>query len=114
MKKEEKIRKNRHFRIVYSRGKSFSDEILVAYVSKNKKNINRVGVSVSKKIGKSVVRNRVKRLIREAFRVNRQKFKVGHDIIFVARAKSANSSFSDVQKSIFNLLKRAGVLKEGV
>lgn len=114
MKKEEKIRKNRHFRIVYSRGKSFSDENIVVYVSKNKKNLNRVGISVSKKIGKSVVRNRVKRLIREAFRVNKDKFKIGHDMIFVARAKSANCSFYDIQKSLFNLLKKAGVYKEGV
>ncbi|SEF98057.1 ribonuclease P protein component [Caloramator fervidus] len=114
MKKEERIRKNKHFRLIYSRGKSYSDDILVVYIFKNKSNINRLGISVSKKIGKSVVRNRVKRLIREAFRVNKDKFKVGYDIIFVARSKSAKSNFHEIEKSIFNVLKKAGILKEGI
>ncbi|WP_040306496.1 ribonuclease P protein component [Caloramator australicus] len=114
MKKEERIRKNRHFRLIYNRGKSYSDDTLVVYVFKNRSNMNRVGISVSKKIGKSVVRNRVKRLIKEAFRINKDKFKVGHDIVFVARGKAAKSNFYDIEGSIFNLLKKAGILKEGV
>jgi ribonuclease P protein component len=60
MGKEEKIRKNSHFRYIYSRGKSYSNSSLIIYITRNGKNINRVGFSVSKKVGNSVVRNRVK------------------------------------------------------
>ena len=84
--KIEKLRKNSEFRAVYRRGRSFSNSILVLYVFKNYKNkyINRLGISVSKKVGCSVVRNRVKRLIRESYRLNKSRFKPGYDFIFIA------------------------------
>lgn len=114
MDKNEKIKKNSHFRFIYSRGKSYSNDKLVLYIFRNKKNINRIGLSVSKKIGNSVKRNRIKRLIREGYRINKIKFKRGFDIIFIARTGSRNSNFSDIERSVLYLMKKGGLIKEGI
>lgn len=108
--KEEKIRKNIEFRTVYRRGKSFSNQLLVLYVYKNKKDINRVGISVSKKVGKSVIRSRVKRLISESYRLNKDMIKTGFDLVFIARTASNDKSYFEIEKSLKNLFKRAGLL----
>lgn len=106
--KIEKLRKNSEFRAVYRRGKSFSNSILVLYVFKNYKNkdISRLGISVSKKVGSSVVRNRVKRLIRESYRLNKYKFKTGYDFIFIARTTINGSSYLEVEKNLIDLLRK--------
>lgn len=113
MKTVETIKKNSQFKYIYSRGKSFTDPNLVLYIVRNNKNTLRLGITVSKKIGNAVVRNRVKRLIREGFRLNRHKFKYGYDIIFVARGLSRKGAFKDIERSIVNLMKKGGLLKEG-
>lgn len=113
MNSDEKIRKNSHFRFIYNRGKSFSDSYLVLYIFRNGKSVNRLGISVSKKVGKSVVRSRVKRLIRENYRLNKDSFKKGYDVIFIARQRAASGSFYDIQKSVMYLMKKGGLLKEG-
>jgi ribonuclease P protein component len=83
------------------------------YTIKNNKPINRIGISVSKKIGNSVVRNRVKRLIKESYRNNKDRFIKGYDIIYIARIGTSKLKYNDIEKSIFNLAKRGGILKEG-
>lgn len=108
--KEEKIRKNNEFRTVYRRGKSFSNQLLVLYIYKNKKELNRVGISVSKKVGKSVIRSRVKRLISESYRLNKDSIKKGYDLVFIARTGSDDKSYIEIEKSLKNLFKRAGLL----
>ncbi|MCM0647018.1 ribonuclease P protein component [Clostridium swellfunianum] len=108
--KEEKIRKNIEFRTVYRRGKSFSNQLLVLYIFKNKKEINRVGISVSKKVGKSVIRSRVKRLISESYRLNNNSIKKGYDLVFIARVASNDKSYFEIEKSLKNLFKKAGLL----
>ena len=110
--KIEKLRKNSEFRAVYRRGKSFSNSILVLYVFKNYKNkdINRIGISVSKKVGCSVVRSRVKRLIRESYRLNCDKFKPGYDFIFIARNPIKGRSYSEVEKALVDLLSKFKML----
>jgi ribonuclease P protein component len=114
MGKNERIKKNSQFRFIYSRGKSYSNDKLVLYMFRNKKNVNRIGLSVSKKIGNSVVRNRIKRLIRESYRLNKDTCKKGFDIIFIARIGSKNAKYKDIEKSVINLIKKGGLLKEGV
>ncbi len=114
MNSEERVRKNSHFRYIYNRGKSLSNASLVMYSIKNNKPVNRIGISVSKKIGKSVVRNRVKRLIKESYRNNKDRFKKGYDIVYIARIGTSKLKYNDIEKSIFNLAKRGGILKEGV
>ncbi|EYE88641.1 ribonuclease P [Fervidicella metallireducens AeB] len=113
MKSDEKIKKNSQFRYIYNRGKSISDSLLVLYIFKNNKNINRIGISVSKKVGNSVTRNRVKRLIRESYRTNKEKYRRGYDLIFVARARCSKSNYHEILKSQINLMKKGGLLKEG-
>lgn len=107
--KKYRIRKNAEFRVVYKKGKSFSNELLVLYVFKNKKELNRVGVSVSKKVGKSVTRNRVRRLIYESYRLNNGNLKTGHDLVFIARNAAKDKGYYDIKNAVLNLLNRAGL-----
>ncbi|WP_297635721.1 ribonuclease P protein component [uncultured Clostridium sp.] len=114
-----KIRKNNEFRLVYRRGKSLANDLLVLYIFKNRKNkdkenvsLNKIGISVSKKVGNSVVRSRSKRLILENYRLNEIDFKKGYDFVFVARTKLKDKNFHDVEKSMLNLFKKAGLLNE--
>ncbi|GLC30468.1 ribonuclease P protein component [Clostridium omnivorum] len=113
MMKEEKIRKNIEFRAVYKRGKSFSNQLLVLYVYKNYQNkslnLNRVGISVSKKVGKSVIRSRVKRLISESYRLNREGLKTGYDFVFIARNAAKDKSYTEIESALKNLFKKAGL-----
>ena len=81
----ESLKKNRDFRNVYQQGKSYANRYLVMYVMNNDLNKNRVGISVSKKIGNSIVRHRITRLIRESYRLNEDKFLCGYDIVIISR-----------------------------
>ena len=110
------LRKNKEFRLVYRRGESISNRILVLYVFKNRRNrddenlpYNKVGISVSKKVGKSVIRSRVKRLILESYRLNSENLKDGHDFIFIARNPIVDKSYKEVESAAMHLLKKAGI-----
>lgn len=112
----QRLRKNNEFRLVYRRGSSLSNKLLVLYVFKNRRNkdeknkpYNKVGISVSKKVGNSVVRSRVKRLISESYRLNCGNLKDGHDFIFIARNPIAGVPYKDVEKSVKYLLSKAGL-----
>lgn len=107
--KVNKIRKNVEFRAIYRRGKSFSNALLVLYIYKNKKNLNRIGISVSKKVGKSVVRNRVKRLIKESYRLNKDKLNIGYDLVFIARNAANGRNYNEIDEAVKNLFKKAGL-----
>jgi len=106
-----RLRKDREFRLVYNKGKSFANQNLVVYLLKNDKEHTRLGVSVSKKVGKSVVRSRVSRLIKENFRllVKEQKILSGYDLVVIARSNSNNADFYEISKSLKHLLKKHGV-----
>lgn len=105
--KDAKIKKNREYRKVYSRGKSFVNKFLVLYLAGNLEGKTKVGFSVSKKVGKAVVRNRVKRLIKEAFRLNQDKVKnKGVSLVFVARNRAKEANFSEIEKAMLDLLKK--------
>ncbi len=107
--KNHKIRKNTEFRAIYRRGKSFSNHLLVLYVHKNRKNLNRIGISVSKKVGKSVTRNRVKRLIKESYRLNNGGLITGYDLVFIARSASSEKNYNEISEAVKHLLKKAGL-----
>lgn len=109
-----KIHKNHDFRIVYNRGKTFLNNLFVMHIYKNKKNynINRLGISVSKKVGKSVIRNKVRRRVYEIYRLNLPKIRTGYDIVFVARSNSRDKEYVEIEKSVINLLKKGAILYE--
>ena len=100
------LKKNYQFRLVYNRGKSIANRHLVMYILPNGKSYNRLGISVSKKVGKSVVRSRVTRLIRENYRLSEQKFKTGFDIVVIARVSAKVSLFDEINKSFHHLIRK--------
>jgi ribonuclease P protein component len=116
--KHEKVRKNAEFQTVYRRGKSFANHLLVLYVFKNRKNVldgvpfSRIGISVSKKVGKSVVRSRVKRLISESYRLNKDQFPAGYDFVIIARVASHDKSYAEMDKSLKHVFKKAGLFND--
>ena len=92
--------------------KGVADGYLVLYARKNRTEGNRVGVTVSKKLGKAHIRNRVRRRIREVYRLNETQFLPGWDIVVVARTRAVDAEFSLLTKSYLSLAKKAGILHE--
>jgi ribonuclease P protein component len=112
MQKTIALTENRDFRRLYKKGKSFVTPLLVAYVSKNRLGVNRVGITTGRKIGKAVVRNRARRVIREAYRLLESKTGDGWDFVFVARGRTAAHKTGDVLKVMEGVLTSAGVIKQ--
>ena len=105
------LKENRDFRRIYARGSSYASGILVTYVLKNRSKNVRIGITTGKKIGKAVLRNRSRRIIREAFREISGDVKQGYDLVFVARSKTPFVKSYDILRSMKKELKEAGVLK---
>lgn len=99
----ESLKKNKDFQIVYRTGKSYANRFLVMYIRKNGMNRNRLGISVSKKVGNSVVRHHLTRLIREGYRLQEEHFLCGYDIIAVVRVNAKNSTFADIKSALIHL-----------
>ena len=110
--KQLRIRKNFEFRNVYRRGRSYSNKYLVLYVKKNGKNHNRLGVSVSKKVGNAPVRSRLRRLVKESYRANSKNLKQGYDFIFILRAPSKGQDYWTIKSAEENLFKKVGLYEK--
>lgn len=110
MKKTISIKKNEDFRNIYSTGKSYANKNLVMYMKKNDFGINRLGISVSKKVGNSVIRHRISRLIRESYRLNEEKILEGLDIVVVARMGAKEKNYYEIESSLLHLMKLHGIL----
>ena len=111
MKFSESLKKNRDFQYVYRNGKSYSNKYLVMYVLENNKEINRLGISASKKIGNSVVRHRFTRLVRESYRLHENIFNSGLDIVVVARKSAAFVGYEEIESALLHLAKIHHILK---
>ena len=111
MKFSTSLKLNHIFRRLYHTS-GFADGHLVLYARKNRTETNRIGITVSKKLGKAHVRNRVRRRIREIYRLNEDKFQPGWDIVVVARSKAVEAPFAKLTKSYLALAKKAGILRE--
>ena len=105
------IRENSDFKRLYYRGKSVVRKRLVIYYRKNRYGYNRLGITVSSKIGCAVIRNRVRRLLRENYR-NLQGLSDGFDIVIVARTQIVNARFDEIGKDLRSALSESGILKE--
>ena len=93
----ESLKKNQDFQAVYRKGKSYANRLLVMYVLENNSGRNRLGISVSKKVGNSVVRHHVTRLVREGYRLHENIFNSGLDIVVVARSNAASASYREIE-----------------
>ena len=105
------FKKNDDFRNVYKKGKSFANRYLVMYVLENHMGRNRLGISVSKKVGNSVVRHRVTRLVREGYRLHENIFNSGLDIVVVARVNASAASYAEMESALLHLGKLHHILK---
>jgi len=106
-KKMERLRKNYQFQKVYRQGRSLSTAKTVLYYRKNREKYNRLGIVVSKKVGKSVVRHRLKRLYREAMRSLQGRIKrTGYDLVIIARKGAGNLTYQDAVRDLQRLMLR--------
>lgn len=103
MKKSESLKKNHQFQFVYKNGKSYANKYLVMYVEENGTGRNRIGISVSRKVGNSVVRHRLTRLLRESYRLREAMFNSGLDIVIVARKNAASVSYAEMESALLHL-----------
>lgn len=110
MKFSESLKKNRDFQIVYKKGKSLANRNLVMYVYHNHLEKNRIGISVSKKVGNSVVRHHLTRLIRENYRLHEDMFISGLDIVIIVRAGKKDLTFHEIKGSLLHLAKLHKIL----
>ncbi|MBO7251602.1 MAG: ribonuclease P protein component [Oscillospiraceae bacterium] len=111
MKYSTSLKLNHIFQRLY-RSKGVADGYLVLYSRRNRTGENRIGITVSKKLGKAHIRNRTRRRIREVYRINEERFLPGWDIVVVARTKAVNAPFDKLMGSYLFLAKRAGILRE--
>ncbi len=106
------LNRNFQFRRMYRSAKSESDKYLVLYYRKNRGQENHLGITVSKKVGTAVVRNRIRRLIKENYRLHEERIVKGYDLVIVARSKAANANFYQIQSSLLLLLSACNLEKE--
>ncbi len=107
------IKKDSDFRRVYQRGKSLADRNLVIYTMKNKSDKSRIGISISKKVGKAHVRNRIRRCIKEAYRLNiDERVQAGYDMVFIARISAADKDYRELERSLKYICKKANIIKK--
>ncbi len=111
MKFSSPLKLNHIFRRLY-RTNGFANGCLVLYARKNRTAENRVGITVSKKLGKAHIRNRVRRRLREVYRLHEAQFQPGWDIVVVARTRAVDAPFAELTKAYLALAKKAGILRE--
>ena len=110
MKFSESLKKNSDFQKVYENGKSYANRYLVMYVLKNDLNKNRIGISVSKKVGNSVIRHRITRLIRESYRLQEEMFNSSLDIVVIARSTAREVGYKEIESALLHLGNLHGII----
>ena len=113
MKFSSSLKLNHIFRRLYHTA-GYADGYLVLYARRNRMDSNRVGITVGKKLGKAHIRNRVRRRIREIYRLNEEKFQPGWDIVVVARSRAVDAPFDKLTRSYLSLAQKAGILQEEI
>ena len=105
------LKKNDDFGQVYQQGKSYGNKLLVMYIlERGQDHENRIGISVSKKVGNSVVRHRLKRLIRESFRTHKELWRAGYDIVVIARRDASNADYKKIESALMHLGKHHNIV----
>ena len=112
MKRFPSIKKNSDFQAIYRTAKSYANRQLVMYVRKTENAQSRIGISVSKKVGNSVVRHHLVRLVRESFRLHKDEIETGLDIVVVARQMAKESDFKKIESAYLHLCGLHNILRE--
>ena len=112
MRRDTRLTTGKEYGEVYSRGRSVANRELALYFLKQDSDVTRAGISISRRIGSAVVRNRIKRLIKEFFRKNEARITAGYDLVFIARHAAKGKSFHGVEKAFIDVLRKAELLKE--
>lgn len=110
MEKTVSLKENRIFRQLYAKGKAYYSSLFILYFRENHQEKNRIGITVSKKIGNAVTRNHCKRMIREAYRLSEAEIRTGYDFVFVVRTKMTEASLFDVKENMKRTMKKAELL----
>ena len=105
------LKKNHIFRRLYS-SKGVANSYMVLYARPNRADMNRIGFTVSKKLGHAVVRNRTRRRLREIYRLNEALFTPGWDIVAVARTRAVDADFGKLTAAFLSLARKSGLLAE--
>ena len=111
MKFSTSLKYNHIFQRLY-RTSGQANGLLVLYARRNRLGVNRVGITTGKKLGKAHIRNRIRRRVREVYRLNEASFTCGWDIVVVVRSKAINATFPQLTESYLSLAKKAGILAE--
>lgn len=112
MQFSQSLKFNHVFQRLYHRGASRADRFLVVYCRRNGRQENRIGITVSAKLGHAVVRNRVRRRLREIYRLAESRFQPGWDVVVVARGRAASASYAELRHSYLTLAGKLGLLRE--
>ena len=107
------LKENHLFRRLYAKGKSAASPTLAVYIRGNGRKENRLGLTVGTKVGKAVRRNKVRRRLREIYRLHEDRILPGFDVVVVARTKAAFASYSQLQRDFLRLLDKLGILRKG-
>lgn len=107
----ESLKNNFDFQRVYKNGKSYANKYFVMYILENNTNTNRLGISVSKKVGNSVVRHHITRLVRESYRLHENIFNSGLDIVVIARSNASSITYWEAESALLHLAKLHQILK---
>ena len=105
------LKQNHLFRRLYQRGKSAAGRYVVVYCRKNGLDYNRLGLTVGTKVGHAVVRNRIRRRIREAYRLSEQRYLRGYDIVVVARGRAADASYQEIAGCLLAMSQKLGLIR---
>ncbi len=112
MEFSESLKKNSDFKTVYKSSISYANKYLVMYIKENNQNINRLGISVSKKVGNSIIRHHLTRLIRESYRLHEKVFNSGLDIVVVARNSAKDCNYFQIESALLHLGKLHNIINE--
>lgn len=111
MKRTTTLKENYEFRRVYSKGRSGVTPLLVVYARPNRGGRNRLGVTVSTKLGKAVVRNRVRRRLREVFRLAQPEMAQGYDVVLVARTRAVTAPYGELERAFRRSCAKLGLME---
>jgi ribonuclease P protein component len=106
----ESLKKNSDFGNVYKKGRSGANRKVVLYIVQNGTDRNRLGISVSRKVGNSVVRHRIKRLIKEVYRLNESRYKRGYDLVFIARSGARDRTYAEMERAVMHVSSVLGMI----